>query len=356
MSNKLQAEKRRFHFSELLQKYAVIIVWIVIFAVFSIMMPDTFCTWMNLRTMLGSQAVLVICAMAILVPMIAGDYDMSVAANLTFVNVVVAKLNATMGLPLPLTIFIGLLIGVCIGMCNGFIVTKFEINPFIVTMGTQTLLAGFVLMISQTTITGVSQALKDYVYVKHILGISPSFFYALILCAILAYVFNKTAFGKRILIVGRNAQVAQLSGINVPRIRFGCFVVSGLISAFAGIIYTGVLGGGNPTAGLSYVMPAFAAVFLGSTCLRPGRFDAFGTIIAVYFLTTGTNGLALQGLQSYIQNIFYGGALVIAVIFSVVARRSREKKEIKRAQQERAQAEQELLEQLAKNSSIPAAE
>lgn len=339
-------KKRKINVADIVQKYAVIIVWIALFLVFSIMMPDTFCTWMNIRTILGSQAVLVICAMAVLVPIIAGDFDMSVAANLTLVNIVVAKLNVEMGLSIQVAILIGILIGACIGAVNGFIVTKFQIEPFIVTMGMQTLVAGICLMISQTSITGVSQSLKDYVYVKRILTISPSFFYALVICLVLAYVFEKTSVGKRILVVGRSHQVAQLSGIDVARTRFGCFVVSGIISAIAGVVYTGVLGGGNPTAGLSYMMPAFAAVYLGSTCLKPGRFNAFGTIIAVYFLTTGTNGLSLQGVQSYIQNIFYGGALIIAVIFSVVVQRVRENKEVKQAKLQREREEKELFERL----------
>lgn len=345
MSGKL-VEKKKFSISDIIQKYAVIIVWAILFLVFSIMMPNTFCTWMNIRTMLGSQAVLVICAMAVLVPIIAGDFDMSVAANVTLVNIVVAKLNVTMGMNIWLCILTGLIIGAFVGALNGLIITKFQIDPFIVTMGMQTLIAGICLMISQTSITGVSQGLKDYVYVKRILTISPSFFYALIICLILAYVFEKTAVGKRVLIVGRSSQVAQLSGIDVNKTRFCCFVTSGIISAIAGIIYTGILGGGNPTAGLSYMLPAFAAVYLGSTCLKPGRFNAFGTIIAVYFLTTGTNGLSMQGIQSYIQNIFYGAALIIAVMFSVIFRRIRENKEVKEAKLQREKEEKELFEKL----------
>lgn len=344
--------KKMFNPSDILQKYAVIVVWIILFIVYSVLMPETFCTWMNVRTILGSQAVLVICAMAILVPIIAGDYDMSVAANLTLVNIVVAKLNVEMGIPIFLAALIGLLLGTAIGVINGLIVTKFNIDPFIVTMGTQTLIGGCCLMISQTTITGVSQVIKDVVYVKRIAGISPSFFYAVIICAFLAYFFEKTAAGKRILIVGRSRQVAQLSGINVSKTRFLCFVASGAISAFGGIIYTGVLGGGNPTAGLAYLMPAFAAVFLGSTCLKPGRFNAVGTVIAVYFLTTGTNGLTLQGAQSYITNIFYGAALIIAVVFSVVAKKNREKEEIKAAKLKREKEEEELIRKTKALSSM----
>lgn len=341
--------RKQFSFSDLMQKYAVIFVWILLFIFFSIWMPNTFCSWLNICTLLGSQAVLVIVALAILIPIIAGDYDMSVAANLTLVNIVVAKLNVESGLPIPLCILIGILIGTLVGAINGYIITKFEINAFIVTMGMYTFLAGIALLVSLNTITGVTSSLTDYVYVKKIFGISPSFFYALVLTAILGYILTMTSAGKRILIVGRSENVAKLSGINVKRTRFLCFVASGFIAGIGGVIYTGILGGGSPIGGLSYLMPAFAAVFLGSTCLRPGRFNAPGTIIAVYFLSTGTNGLQLQGAQSYVTNLFYGIALVAAVIFSAVAKKSREKKQIELSKKEREEEEKAILEMLEPN-------
>ncbi|MGN0620741.1 MAG: ABC transporter permease [Porcipelethomonas sp.] len=323
--------KKKFSVSELLQKYAVIIAWIVLFIAFSVWMPGVFNSVLNIKTLLGSQAVLVVTALAVLIPIIAGDYDMSVAATLTVVNITVAKLNVDAGLPIGICILIGLLIGIAVGAVNGLIITKFNINAFIVTMGTYTLLSGIALMISLQTITGVSQSLKDFIYVKKILGISPSFFYAVILTIIIGYILTMTSAGKKILIVGRSQNVARLSGIDVGKTRFLSFVASGFIAALAGVMYTGILGGGSPTGGLGYMMSAFAAVFLGSTCFRPGRFNAPGTIVAVYFLATGTNGLQLQGAQSYVTNIFYGAALVVAVVFSAVAKSSKEKREIQLA-------------------------
>lgn len=321
--------------TNILQKYAVIIAWIVLFITFSIWMPGTFNSLLNIRTLLGSQAVLVVASMAVLIPIIAGDYDMSVAATLTVVNILVAKLNAELGLSIGLCILIGLLVGAGIGAVNGWIITRFKLNAFIVTMGTYTFLSGIALLISLQTISGVSQSLKNAIYVKKIFGISPSFFYALILTIVIAYFLTKTMPGMRILIVGRGENVARLSGIKVERTRFLCFVFSGLIAAFGGVLYTGVLGGGSPTGGLGYMMSAFAAVFLGSTCFKPGRFNALGTIVAVYFLSTGTNGLQLHGAQSYVTSLFYGAALVVAVIFAAVAKKSQEKQAVKLAKSQK---------------------
>ena len=309
-------------------------------------MPGVFNSAMNIKTILGSQAVLVVASMAVLIPIIAGDYDMSVAATLTVVNIVVAKLNVDLGLPIFACIVIGLLIGLAIGAVNGLIITRFHLNAFIVTMGMYTFLSGIALLVSLQTITGVDTRLSNAIYVNKIAGISPSFFYALILTVVIAYVLTMTTPGKRLLFVGRGENVARLSGINVERTRFMAFVFSGLIAAIGGIMYTGVLGGGSPTGGLGYMMSAFAAVFLGSTCFKPGRFNAPGTIVAVYFLSTGTNGLQLHGAQSYVTSLFYGVALIVAVIFSAVARNSREKSEIKKAKKEK-----EIMQNMGKDQN-----
>ena len=332
--------KNSFQLTNILKKYAVIIAWIILIIVFTIWMPGVFNSFLNIRTLLSSQAVLVIASLAVLIPIIAGDYDMSVTATLTVVNILVAKLNVDLGLPIGLCILIGILVGAGVGAVNGWIITRFRLNAFIVTMGMYTLLSGIALLISLETISGVSDGLRNAVYVNRIFGISPSFFYALILTLVIAYFLTNTMPGKRILIVGRGENVARLSGIKVERTRFLCFVFSGMIAAFGGVVYTGVLGGGSPTGGLGYMMSAFAAVFLGATCFKPGRFNALGTIVAVYFLSTGTNGLQLQGAQSYVTDLFYGAALIIAVIFAAVAVKSQEKQDAKKTNRELAKKAQ----------------
>ncbi len=118
--NREMTGKKRIGITDILQKYAVIIAWIILFIVFSVWMPGTFNSLLNIRTLLGSQSVLVIAALAALIPIIAGDYDMSVTATLTVVNIAVAKLNAGVGLPIGVCILIGLAIGVCIGAANGY--------------------------------------------------------------------------------------------------------------------------------------------------------------------------------------------------------------------------------------------
>ena len=271
-----------------------------------------------MTTMLGQKAVLVVLALAIMIPMIGGDYDMSVAAIMTFGAMVVAVMNVWWGIDIWIAVIVSILICAGIGVINGLLCSILDLNPFIITMGMQTLVIGLVQMVSGSmTITGISDELKTAVYTGRLFGISYVFYYAIIIAAIMFYIFKYTAAGRRVLVVGRNRNVAHLSGINVKRLRFLTFTASGAVSGVAGVLYAGMLGAADPTSGMNYLMPTFAAVFLSTTVISPGMFNAWGVVISVYFLITGTTGLSLLGFSSAVQNIFYGGALIIAIAASV---------------------------------------
>lgn len=315
-----------------LSVYSLVIVWAILILLFALIIPETFFTWSNFCMMFGSKAVVVILALSIMIPLIAGDFDMSTASTMTLCAMIVAVTNAKMGWPLSASIFLALLVGLAVGLVNGIILSRMDIHPFIVTMGVGTVLNGFTIKICDSlTITGVDKVLQKVTILDRIFGIPYIFFYALIMVAILFYFFEYTAAGRKVLIVGRNRNVARLSGINVEKIRLCCFTSAGVIAALAGILYAGVLGGANPTSGLSFQLPAFAAVFLGSICIKPGRYNPLGCLIAVYFLITGTTGLSLLGIKTYIQDIFNGGALVIAVCVSLLMKRAQDNQMAKRA-------------------------
>ncbi|WP_082673032.1 ABC transporter permease [Paenibacillus senegalimassiliensis] len=316
----------KFSFSSLFHKNAIIFVWIGIIILFSVLIPDIFLTWGNFSIMFGSKAVLVVLALAIMVPLIAGDYDMSAASVLVLSSMIVAIANVKLGLPIGVSVILGILAGTLIGFINGLIISRLAINPFIVTMGIGTLLNGVTLWISGSmTITGIDASLQKLVISGRLFGISYVFYYALILCVTLFYFLEFTALGRKVLMVGRGSNVARLSGIRVERIRLGCFTASGCLSAVGGVLYAGTLGSADPTSGLSFLMLAFAAVFLGSTCIKPGRFNPLGCLIAVYFLVTGTTGLSLMGISTFIQDIFYGLALVVSVMSSVFVKKFQER-------------------------------
>lgn len=304
------------------ERYALLGVWVLIIVGFGVAGPSTFLSTANFATIFGSQAVVVLLALGLIIPMTAGDYDLSVAFTLTLSAMMVAILNVNHHWPIGAAILAALLCGITIGLINGVIVTYFGIDSIIVTLGIGTCLAGIVQWISNsTTISGISSHLTDFVVGKNFLSVTLGFYYGLALCIVIWYVFEFMPVGRRLLVVGRGRNVARLSGLHVQRLRIGGLIASGLIAAAAGVVYAGTSGAADPTSGTQLLLPSFAAAFLGSTAIQPGRFNPWGAFIAVYFLATGITGLQLLGIASFVQDLFYGGALVLAVILSQIARR-----------------------------------
>jgi ribose transport system permease protein len=308
--------------SKIVERYALLAAWGLTCVIFGILRPDTFLTTSNFTTIFGSQAILVVLTLALLVPLTAGDYDLSVAATMGLSAMTLAILNVNHGWSIWTSILAALLVGLVVGLINGALVVLLDIDSLIATLGTSTFIAGVILWISNSqTISGVSDTLINIVVIDRFLGIPLEFYYGIALGLVMLYVFEFMPVGRRLLFVGRGRNVARLSGIGVSRLRWGAMAVSGLISAFAGVLYAGTLGSADPTSSLSFLLPAFAAAFLGATTIMPGRFNPIGSIAAVYFLVTGITGLQLLGVQTFVQQLFYGGALVLAVALSQFARR-----------------------------------
>jgi ribose transport system permease protein len=303
------------------ERYALLGAWVFVIVVFGILRPHTFLTAANFESILGSQAVLVVLALGLLVPLIAGDYDLSIAGNLTITSMIVAVLNVEHHVAIGVAIAAAIGAGVLIGVVNGALIVGLGLDAFIVTLGTSTLLQGLTFWISSSqTFGGISQGLVNAVIGHRLLGVPLEFYYGLALCVVFWYALEQLPLGRRLLFVGRGRSVARLSGLDVGRLRFSAFVVSGSVSAIAGVMYAGTTGAADPTSGTSFLLPAFAAAFLGATSITPGRFNAWGTFIAVYFLVTGITGLQLLGVQSFVQQLFYGGALILAVTLSHLTR------------------------------------
>jgi len=315
-----QASKRQRAVDQI-ERFGLIIAWAITIFIFGALRPETFLSWPNFATILGSQAVLVVATLGLLIPLTAGDYDLSVASVLTLSSMMIAVLNVNHHVPIELAILAALGVGLLTGLVNGFFVIFFRIHSLIVTLGIGTFLHGVTLWISDSmTISGIASPLVNWVIVKRLFGVPLEFYYALALCIVIWYVFSYTAIGRRLLFVGRSREVARLSGIRVERVRWSCLIVSSLLGAFAGVLYAGTTGAADPTSGMTYLLPAFAACFLGATSISPGRFNPWGATIAVYFLVTGITGLSILGVSTFVQDLFYGGALVIAVTLSQLVR------------------------------------
>lgn len=307
----------RVALAELGPRFALVAVWGLVVVVFGALRPDTFLTTGNFQAIFGSQAVLVVLTLALIIPLTAGDYDLSIASVLSLAAMMVALLNVDNGWPIGWAILAAVLAGCLVGLVNGGLVVLLQLDPFIVTLGSATFVAGIVLWISDSrTIGGISDDLVEPVVVHDFLGVPLAFYYGLALCIAVWYFLEYTPSGRRLLFVGRGRGVARLSGVRVGRMRWGALVASATISAAAGVVYAGTTGGADPSSGASFLLPAFAAAFLGATCISPGRFNAWGSMIAVYFLVTGITGLQLLGFESFVQQLFYGAALVVAVAIS----------------------------------------
>jgi ribose transport system permease protein len=305
----------------ILGRFALVGVWALLIAGFSLVMPGVFLSWANFTAMFGSSAPAAMLAIALIIPITAGDFDLSVGANLTLSACIIGVLNAQHGVPVGLAITAAICAGALVGALNALFIVGFAIPSLVVTLGTSSLLMGLVQWLTNSaTISGISVSLVNAVVGTRVLGV-PLAFYDVVVVALLGfYVFEFTPLGRRLLFVGLGREVARLNGVDVGRVRAGALIGAGLISALAGVIYAGVLGSSDPSSGQSLLLPAFAAAYLGATTIFPGRFNPIGSVAAVYFLATGITGLTMLGVPLWTTDVFNGAALIMAVLISQIAR------------------------------------
>ena len=315
------AQSEAFNWKSWLEKYGLLLAWVAIIVILGAFKPAQMFAWNSYASMFGSNAMVVVLTLALIIPLTTGDFDLSVAATMGLSSMIIAVLNVKMGVPIGGAIVVALLAGAVVGAINAFFILYFGVFSLIVTLGSGYFISGVILWVSDSgSIAGVSMDLVRAVILTRVLGIPIGFYYALILTGILWYVFQHTALGRRMLFVGRGREVARLSGVNVNKVRTGALIASSVLAAFAGVLYTGMRGAADPSSALAFLLPAFAAAYLGSTAIYPGRFNAIGAFVAVYFLSTGIMGLNFLGVDSFVQNLFYGGGLVIAVAISQLIR------------------------------------
>jgi ribose transport system permease protein len=306
------------------QRFALPAIWVLVIVVFGAVEPSSFLSTANFSSIFGTQATLVVLTLGLLLPLTTGDYDLSVASNLGFSAMIVASLNVNEHMPIVWSIVVAIAAGLGVGFLNGLFVVGFGVSSFIVTLGTGTILTGLALAVShQLTIGGVSSELVGIVDDKA-LGLSHSFYFAMVVTILLWYVLDFTPVGRRLLFVGHGPDVARLGGIAVNRLRWGALTLAGGLSAVAGVLNVGTVGAADPTSSAGFLLPAYAAAFLGATTISPGRFNPWGTVVTVYFLVTGFTGLELLGVPPWVEQVFYGCALVLAVTLAQLASRRRQ--------------------------------
>lgn len=301
-------------------RYGLICVWIALGVVFTFAAPGRFLTAANIGNIFGSQAVLVVITLGLMFALSAGEWDLSVGGTVGLSLTIVGVLNGLHHWSIWLAVLIALAAGLVVGAVNAFFVVLADVPSLIATLGMATLLAGVSYGISNLTISGLDQTFVDLGQ-KSLFSIPYPFYYSIALALIVWYVFRWRPFGRYLFFVGSNRDVARLSGIRVPAVRVRALLLSSLFAALSGVILAASLGATGPSIGPDYLLPAFAAAFLGSTTISPGRLNVWGSVVAVYFLITGVTGLQLLGAPSWIQQVFYGAILMIAVALSRLARR-----------------------------------
>jgi ribose transport system permease protein len=298
-----------------MRRFGVVFAWVIMIVIFSVLRPATFFSFSTIQTLAGSQTVLLIVALGLIFPLAAGEFDLSVAGVTGLSLVMIGWLNVIHGWPIAAAIAVALGVGLVVGAVNAFFVVIIGVHSFITTLGTGTILTGVMLGTNTKSTGGISPALIDAMHTR-VLGLPLAFFYGLALTGLVWYVMSQTPLGRYFYFVGGGGEVARLAGLRVNAIRAGSLIASALMAALAGVVFAGWLGASDVNAANGLLLSSFAAAFLGASVISPGRFNAWGTLIAVYFLVTGITGLTLVGLAGWIEFIFYGASLILAVALS----------------------------------------
>jgi ribose transport system permease protein len=315
--------KRRINLG--FDKYSGLYVWAALILVFALWIPDLFLQVSTFKQVVTFQAIAAIVALGLIIPVASGAFDLTVAGTLTVSvcwtawalanhhGVVVAAGGA-------------LILGIIVGLLNSVVVVKLKVDSFIGTLGMSSILIAVAYMItnsSQIVLSTEGYAPFFEFAREEIFGLPRSVYYAAAIAAFFWWVLEYTPGGRYLYAVGGNPVASRLAGVRVGRIVMLSFVASGLTSAFAGIVYLSTIGTATPDSGSGYLLPAFSAVFLGATQIRPGRVNVLGTLVAIFLLATGVTGLQLAGAPSYVTELFNGAALIIAVALAARTARRR---------------------------------
>jgi ribose transport system permease protein len=307
-----------------LGRFSGVVIFAVIFGTFAVWVPETFLTSTTWKSILSTQAITAVLAIGLLFPLAAGAFDLSAAQLLGFSGLVCGALmynepHVSPAVAIALTLGVGLLVG----LFNGLLVAGIGVDSFIATLGTSSLLIAFGQLIGGGDYLGPFSSGFTNLTDGEILGIPVVVVYLLVFAVIAWYVLEHTPLGRRVYATGSNSDASRLAGIRTKRFVFWTLVLSSLVATIAGILLASNLNTINETVGPQYLLPAFAAAFLGSTQLKPGRFNVWGTILAIYLLGMGVQGLQLVGGDLWVTSLFNGVALIVAVSAVLVLERVR---------------------------------
>ena len=311
--------------SRIASNYGIVIFLILMFIAFTAALPSKFFTGVNFAQLLSDNAIPAILAIAVVLPLAAGEFDLSVAANLGFCSVLSAYVGEH-GWPTIAIIVVPMIVGGLIGIFNAVLVVGIGINAFIATLGVATVLAGGNLALTggSTIYNGIGPSITRFV-TWNVDSIQFPVMYALIVALIVWYLLEHAPFGRYLRATGLGRTAARLSGVRTSRYLASAFIIAGFLAGVCGFLETATFGSATASVGPGFLLPAYAAAFLGATTIRPGMFNVWGTVIGVMILAVGINGLTLAGAPTWVSDVFNGFALIVAVSAAVLVGKHQER-------------------------------
>ena len=304
------------------------ILLVLLIVAFSILKGDTFLTAFTFQSMVNSRSINALIALAVMIPLASNNFDLSVASILGISQVLANGLQTQQGLSWPLASALCIVLGAAVGFVNGLLVTRARINSFIATLGSGTLLLGInqwytggrqVVGVLPHGFTLISGRIGDT-------GIPVAIVYVLLIAFVLWLVFDYLPLGRYLYVIGDSPRAAELSGISATHYVTLAFIASGTLAAIAGIVLQAQLQVGQSTVGQELMLPAFTGALLGATAIRPGRPNVWGTLLAVAVLAVAVAGLTQLGAPFFVENLFNGAMLVLAVGLAGYTHRRRERR------------------------------
>ncbi len=297
-----------------ISKHLLLFLALMLVAFFSVLVPDTFPTIITARSVLDAMAIVSILAIAEMLIIIIGEYDLSIGFVVGLLHILAIGFVVKQNIPWPLAIAFVLMIGTFIGLANGILVYYFRINSFIATLGTGTIAYGLSNWYTngQQLFGSLPKGFTD-IYSAKFIGVPVAAIYVLVVTSLAWFVLEYTTVGRQLYALGANRRAAELTGISSRNVVLGTYVVGGLIVAVAAVILASRLRTGSVSTGPDYLLPIFVGAILGSTTIKQGRPNAWGTVVAVLLLGIGISGLQQMGAQFFVVPLFNGVTLILGV-------------------------------------------
>ncbi|HUX36508.1 MAG TPA: ABC transporter permease [Rectinemataceae bacterium] len=302
----------------LVKRYAILFILFGLIVLFSLLSPYFF-TQENLTNIFVQQSYVIIAAVGLSFVMISGGMDLSIGYQISAVGVTTAALVKWIGIPLPIALVAGIVMGTLMGAFNGWLSVRLKVHTLIVTLGTMTIFQGLSYIISrQSVILNLPAGFKFFGQ-GYLFDFLPFSVLLMALCVgIASFLLNLTWFGRHIYGVGSNEETARLSGVNVRAIRMLTFSICGFFVAISAIVLFGRSGSASSSTGPGVEFTAMTAAILGGVSFKGGEGKMWGLVTGVFILGVLSNGMQLVGMNTYVQYIVKGFALLLAVGFDIL--------------------------------------